>query len=123
MVAIGWPLMQVFYSWLIGWPIAKRFERGNMVIVGSRPSKQYFIGGLINAIILGVVTWTVFNYGTRMFFYGAALGTLLIFLRAIGGTRQAAVEAYQMIYPKLSSSGKLLADDDLRRHGITLPQE
>lgn len=116
---VGWPLTQVYFALVVGFPIARRFERAGNVISEARPSRRYVIGGLVNLVLLAIICWAVFAFGTRPFLIGTGLGVAYIVLSMLRRTKTAGIEAYQTIAPELNEIGKLLAQDDLARHGIT----
>lgn len=122
LAVVGWPLMQVYFALAVGFPIARRFERAGNVIPQAKPSRRYVIGGLVNLALLVPTLWAVFTFGTRPFLYGTGLGVAYIAMKMLRGTKAAGIEAYQMIGPELNEIGKLLAEDDLARHGIVEKQ-
>ena len=118
LAVIGWPLMQVFFSLIVGWPISKRFERIGGIAEGSKPSRRYFIGGIINLLILVGLVFLILLYSPTHFLYGAIVGTVIILFKMIFGIRQAAMEVYRELQGDLNEYGKFVAQEDFSNHGI-----
>ena len=118
MIAVGWPLMQVYFSFVVGLPIAKRFEHMDGVIPGAHPVRRYAIGGFVNLAVMTIVVWSLFEFGSRPVMIGAGLSVAFVIVLMFGQTRQAGIEAYDSMRPELNWKGNLMTDDDLARHGI-----
>jgi len=117
-VIVSWFLSQVYLSWIIGFPIAKRFEANNWVQVGKIPSRVYKIGGFINILILIVATWVSLMFSPELLLYGIGVGALLSTFRMLRTSGSAVIEVYESIYSELNEAGKLIAMEDLQKRGV-----
>ena len=114
-----WPFGIMVYSFLVGWPIANRFARKGWVMSGKRPAYRYLVAGCISSGALFGFFWVVLTFSPLILQKGLAFGIFLTVIRVFRGRRAAAIEAYEELYPELNEIGKLIAEDDLARHGIS----
>lgn len=119
---VGWPLMQVYFSFAVGWPISRRFEQMRAVIPGAHPTRRYLIGGLLNLVVFALIIWACFSFGSKLFLYGIGLGVAIIGFKMFAGTRQAAIEAYQAMRPDLNDLGDLLVEGEFAKHGVVIEE-
>ena len=115
---IGWPAMQVYHSWMVGWPIARLFEKRQMIVFGRKPSQRYKFGGLINLAIAVAAVWAFLEFGSKTLIYASIAGGLLILTVAILRTRDATIETHEEIYSDLNGMGQTVVKDDMKKYGV-----